>query len=671
MIASGLRIGRYEVGDRLGKGSFGVVHLARDVELGRDVALKVLKPEFLGKPTVVQRFLKEARAAATIDHPGIVTVFECGQIANTGTRADGNAYIAMELLRGESLTHRMEREGRLPPEMVIAIGRQLASALAAAHAAGIIHRDLKPDNVFLIPDSAVHGGFRVKLLDFGMAKLAELDGAPITHSKMILGTPRYMSPEQARSSAKIDQRTDIYALGCILYELACGHPPFSGDAGEVIVQHQTSPPARPSSLITVPAALDTLIVQMLAKVPDDRPRSMAEVETALAAATTADLEPPTGVFPPKPPPPIVEELSTISEVATTMRTRSRLRDRWPLITALALAGLLLGGLVAFVALRGPKRKLAAPVEPPVAVAPAPDAAVTVAEAPRTVAENDANRVRGECQALLDANQLSQLRECADRLQPLDPDAATAFRQRTNSTTAALKRVECKQLYLDKKWQDAIDCAAQLEQLKDPEAAKIRTDADSEAKAEATQRRLADAANNDALRQARKELDQIPVGSVYRKQAEKLYADAEKSMLMTLVSRALQARARDKSCRADYADVLEDAVKQGLEAQVRERVKCVQNGAVASAAPPPPPAVCDAAALRQSGESKMQSGLDAAALVDFEASIKCRADPETYIKAFMAACRSRHEPKARQYYKALPTDRRDSISQICVRNGITF
>src|SRR5262245_6496382 len=185
MIASGLRIGRYEVGDRLGKGSFGVVHLARDVELGRDVALKVLKPEFLGKPTVVQRFLKEARAAATIDHPGIVPVFECGQIGNTGTRPDGTAYMEMDLLPGGALTHRMEREGRLPPDAVIAIGRQLASALAAAHAAGIIHRDLKPDNVFLIPDAAVHGGFRVKLLDFGMAKLAELDGAPITHSKMI------------------------------------------------------------------------------------------------------------------------------------------------------------------------------------------------------------------------------------------------------------------------------------------------------------------------------------------------------------------------------------------------------------------------------------------------------------------------------------------------------
>jgi len=393
---------------------------------------------------------------------------------------------------------------------------------------------------------------------------------------------------------------------------------------------------------------------------------MADVETALAAATTADLEPPTGVFPPKPPPPpIVEEISTISEVATTMRTRSRMRDRWPLITALALAGLLLGGLIAFLALSSPKRKLAAPVEPPVVAANNVD---------------EAARVRGECQALLDAGQWQGLLECAERLQPLDGQAAGAFHTRAErelpspapTQTAAQKRVECKQLYVDKKWQDAIDCAAQLEQLKDPEAAKIRADADSEARAEAGLRRLADAATNDSLRQARKELDQIPTGSVYRKEAERVYADAEKSALVTLVSRAQQATRRDKTCRGDYANVLEDAATQGLEAQLRERVKCVGSNAVASAAPaPPPPAVCDAAALKENGETKMQMGLDAAALVDFEASIKCHPEPETYIKAFMAACRSRHEPKARQYYKTLPADKRDSISQICVRNGITF
>jgi len=250
-----------------------------------------------------------------------------------------------------------------------------------------------------------------------------------------------------------------------------------------------------------------------------------------------------------------------------------------------------------------------------------------------------------------------------------------------NVTAAQKRVECKQLYVDKKWQDAIDCAAQLEQLKDPEAAKIRADAVGESTAEATLRRLQEAANNDSLRQAKKELDSIPTGSVYRKEADKTYKDAEKSALSTLISRAQQAARRDKTCKGDYANVIEDAQKQGLEAQVKERVRC--SVAVASGGnntqvtqpppppPPPPPPTCNAAQLKASGEAKLQQGLDAAALVDFEASIKCHAEGDVYTKAFMAACRSRNEPKARSYYKALPTDKRDSISQICVRNGITF
>jgi len=623
VIASGLRIGRYEVGDRLGKGSFGVVHLARDVELGRDIAIKVLKPEYLGKPSVVQRFLKEARAAATIGHPGIVTVFECGQIANTGTRADGNAYIAMELLRGESLTDRIGREGRLPVETVIAIGRQLASALAAAHGAGIIHRDLKPDNVFLIPDSAVHGGERVKLLDFGMAKLTELDGAPQTHSKMILGTPRYMSPEQARSSAKIDHRTDIYALGCILYELACGRPPFAGDAGEVIVQHQSAPLARPSSIVDVPTPLDALIVSMLAKQPDERPQSMADVERELAAASTQEIEPPTGVYPPKRSDDATTQ-TAVSDVTTTLQDRWRVRWRSPLVIALAATGLVLGGLLTFLLL-SPSRKIGAPLAadaPRLAAAP-PDAAAEV-PTPRTPASEDANRMRAECQALLDGQQWQALRECAQRLDAVDGEAARAFAERATRGLAPdtdAKRVECKQYMFDKKWQDAIGCA---KALRDPAAPQILADANAEAAAEAALRRLGEAASRGQQRVAKKELDQIPASSVYRKEAEATYHRIDTPSAKTV-----------------------------------------------AAAPPSPPASCDAAALRASGGEKLSQGLDAAALVDFEAAIRCGAGGDIYVKAFMAACRSRHEPKARQLYKSLPADKRESISQICVRNGITF
>ncbi len=172
-IAEGLRVGRYQVLRKLGQGGFGVLYVARDTGLDREVALKFLRPEHLTRPQVVQRFLQEARSAAKINHAGIVTVFECGQVADTNTRADGTVYIAMELLQGESLGARIKRERRLAPALAIGICRQVAAALGAAHRSGIVHRDLKPDNIFLVPDPAVRGGERVKILDFGIAKLAD------------------------------------------------------------------------------------------------------------------------------------------------------------------------------------------------------------------------------------------------------------------------------------------------------------------------------------------------------------------------------------------------------------------------------------------------------------------------------------------------------------------
>ncbi|HTR54834.1 MAG TPA: serine/threonine-protein kinase, partial [Kofleriaceae bacterium] len=189
-VTTGIRVGRYEVGRELGKGGFGILHVARDVELDREIAIKFLRPEHAFRRDTVQRFLQEARAAARIQHPGIVTVFESGVVEGTATRADGTVYIAMELLAGETLSARLRREGRFAPAAAIAIVRQLASALAAAHAAGIVHRDLTPHNVFLVPDAAVVGGERVKVVDFGIAKLVDGLGANVqTHSLVVLGTP--------------------------------------------------------------------------------------------------------------------------------------------------------------------------------------------------------------------------------------------------------------------------------------------------------------------------------------------------------------------------------------------------------------------------------------------------------------------------------------------------
>ncbi len=283
MLTSGLQIGKYLLGRKLGQGGFGVVYLAHDSSLDREVALKFLNPEHTASPQILQRFLQEARSAAKIPHPGIVTVYECGQVTGTNSPADGTAFIAMELLVGESLTDRLARSGRLAPDEAMEICRQVASALEAAHRAGIVHRDLKPDNIFLVQDPAVVNGERVKVLDFGIAKLGRTASSSVqTQSMMVFGTPRYMSPEQCKSAAHVDFRSDIYTLGCILYELVCGKPPFAGAPGELIACHVLveAPPVT-ATLPDAPPALAELIATMLAKEPDERPPTMAAVQRAL------------------------------------------------------------------------------------------------------------------------------------------------------------------------------------------------------------------------------------------------------------------------------------------------------------------------------------------------------------------------------------------------------
>jgi serine/threonine-protein kinase len=288
-----MRIGKYELKTQLGQGGFGMVFIARDSELDRDCALKFLLSKHTTNPELLQRFLKEARTAAKIDHLGIVTVFECGQIANTGTEADGSAFIAMELLKGESLSERLAH-GALKPTVAIEIARQIASALGAAHAAKIVHRDLKPDNVFLVPDRAAILGERVKVLDFGIAKLAEPGNAgdagasAQTGSLMIFGTPRYMSPEQCRSTASVDGRTDIYALGVMLFEMLCGERPFDGEPGALIAMHQVvAPPTLRSRRSDLAESMEQLVSAMLAKQPTDRPQTMDDVIRRLDALSPA------------------------------------------------------------------------------------------------------------------------------------------------------------------------------------------------------------------------------------------------------------------------------------------------------------------------------------------------------------------------------------------------
>jgi serine/threonine-protein kinase len=232
-------LGTYTLQRELGRGGMGAVYVGAHSLLGRQAAIKVLLPELSRNQSLVQRFFNEARAATAIRHPGIVEIYDFG------FASDGSAYIVMELLAGESLADRLRRQGRLSLATAIQIARQAATALGAAHRAGIVHRDLKPDNIFLVPDAETALGERVKLLDFGIAKLADAGDLGRTGVGSVMGTPQYMAPEQCLGAAGLDHRADLYALGCVLHEMVAGVTPFTGDAVGTVLGAQIHLPPPP------------------------------------------------------------------------------------------------------------------------------------------------------------------------------------------------------------------------------------------------------------------------------------------------------------------------------------------------------------------------------------------------------------------------------------------
>ena len=280
--------GSYRVVDEIGKGGMGAVYLAEHTLLGRQAAIKVLLRDLSHRQDLVTRFFNEARAATAVKHPGIVEIYDFGYAA------DGSAYIVMEFLQGESLASRLRRTGPFAEARAVALCRQVAGGLGAAHAKGIVHRDLKPDNIFIVADADIAEGERPKILDFGIAKLAseQSAGQSMTRTGMVMGTPAYMAPEQCKGAGNVDARSDLYALGCILYEMVCGRPPFVAEgAGEVMALHIFSPPPPPSAFAPVNPALEQIILRALAKDPGQRFRSAEEMAAALQAVQ------PSGAYP--------------------------------------------------------------------------------------------------------------------------------------------------------------------------------------------------------------------------------------------------------------------------------------------------------------------------------------------------------------------------------------
>jgi beta-lactam-binding protein with PASTA domain/predicted Ser/Thr protein kinase len=264
--------GRYRILRKLGSGGMANVYLAEDEELGRRVAIKILNDRHASDESFVERFRREAKNAAGLSHPNIVSVYDRGE-------AEGTYYIAMEYLEGRSLKDRIVSEGPLPISAAIEVTRQILRAVGFAHARGIVHRDIKPHNVLLAQDGPGDNE-RFKVTDFGISRTT---ASQMTEAGSIVGTAQYLSPEQARGAA-VDQRSDIYSVGIVLYELLTGRLPFTGDTPlEIAMKHLSEIPKPPSEIRPdIPADLDMVVLRALAKDPADRYESAQEMERELA-----------------------------------------------------------------------------------------------------------------------------------------------------------------------------------------------------------------------------------------------------------------------------------------------------------------------------------------------------------------------------------------------------
>ncbi len=325
--------GRYELEELVGTGGMSSVYRARDTLLERRVAIKILHEHFSRDQGYVERFLREARSAAKLSHPNIVTVIDRGQ-------ADGRQFIVFEYVDGQNLKQLVESQGRLPVRTVLELGIEIGRALAFAHANGLVHRDVKPQNVLL-------GNGDVKVTDFGIARSLEVKSG-LTQTGTVMGTSDYIAPEQA-SGEGADELSDLYSLGAVLYELLAGSPPYTGDSFLVVaMRHVHDPvPSIAEARVDVPLRLDAALQRAMAKAPADRFGSMsefvAELEVCLAELGRPDADRTVIMAPRK------QQAAPKRAPRRPVRRRGSLVG--PLLTVLLAAAMIAGGIVAYLELR--------------------------------------------------------------------------------------------------------------------------------------------------------------------------------------------------------------------------------------------------------------------------------------------------------------------------------
>ncbi|MGO8997300.1 MAG: serine/threonine protein kinase [Polyangiaceae bacterium] len=410
---------KYRIVRMLGEGGMGAVYEGQNVRIGHRVAIKVLHAEIATRKDVLERFEREAQAAGKIGSDHIVEVYDLGELP------DGARYMVMEYLDGENLSSRVQSTGRMPASAIAPVLMQLLEGLGAAHAAGIIHRDLKPDNIFLVRDKKTGGDF-VKIVDFGVSKFNQSSPDSVmsmTRTGAVIGTPYYMSPEQAKGSKHTDHRSDLYSVGVVLFECATGQVPFQADTfNELMFKIVLEPPPDPETLVQgLDPRFAAIIRKAMAREPDARYQNAAEFQQAISAWMSA-AGVGSGVFAQAPPPrapmtsggdlgttPATSGPSPVAlgktagslpgAVATAPPTGTK-KSKGPLVAGVGVA-LAIMAVVGALAFKGRQGKATATAEPPAAVeavqtataaatatappAAAPSAAPTAAPAPTAVA----------------------------------------------------------------------------------------------------------------------------------------------------------------------------------------------------------------------------------------------------------------------------------------------
>ncbi len=550
----GTLLGNYRVVNQLGAGGTGVVYVGHHEELHRPVVMKVLEPELCNDADRVQRLFDEARAVTAVRSPGIVQMFDFG------VTSDHRAYFVMELLEGESVAARLKQR-RFDHTACCRLGRQVANVLQAAHNAGIIHGDLKPANLFLVPDPDIVGGERVKVLDFGIARLAgEAQSAGVqTRTGLAMRTLHYMSPEQCGSASTADARSDIYSLGCILFEMACGRPPFVFTSNaDLVAAHLHEQPPPPHQIAPgVPPGLSELIAQMLAKSPDSRPQTMAAVGQALDdilrtldPAAAVLRTPPTGIRVSLPLPGLPPEHPVApSDVPAAVASPAPAAVASPAPAAVASPAPAAVASPAPAAVASPAPAVVASPAPAAVASPAP----AVAAAPHRGTPAFARRRTYALGAVVLVGAIAVIVFIfAGRPGQMVADAESRT-LRAGRTAAdvdpTVDRVvaDCRRSQADRNWTALAQCAVQLQPLAPRLAAEFGTRAAEEVRSAPHVAAAQAALSDGALKQAKAEIDQVWSESVDDPELQRAYAAAEAQEIDALATQLDSVK--DASCAA--------------------------------------------------------------------------------------------------------------------------